>query len=460
MVDDVHQRGGERQRRGPVKPVGPEGERQPKSDEDDADVLDGAVGEELLEILLHHGIEHADERRAAADGEHDHGPPPFRLAEEVEHDPHEAVDRDLGHNAAHQRRDVARRRRVRERQPDVQRHEAGLRSGAEENKHQDQPGERPRLPSGLDVGEGVAPVRPGKEREGEKETQGPEARHDEVDVAGAQVLRLLVMRHDERPGGERHELPGEEEGEGVVGEDDEVHAGEERREERQDAHRRRFVLAMAERIEARRGAAEIDDGEKRSRERIEAEVRADPGQAERQCEPLGRCLHLRKHCAERNERHREAGTVNEPRARRPAAGEKRQAGDGDEGRDAAEGQRHLPRLCRDLLRRLPMRRTPRPPPSLTASSPMSSTPTPASAATSFMSELTLPRITSSLASMRWIVGTDRPDSSASFRWSIRRRARAARNCAEVITCTPRLLRRCACLLQFHISLLMCYVSGA
>ena len=118
----------------------------------------------------------------------------------------------------------------------------------------------------------VAPVRPGKEREGEKETQGPEARHDEVDVAGAQVLRLLVMRHDERPGGERHELPGEEEGEGVVGEDDEVHPGEERREERQDAHRRRFVLAMAERIEAHRGAAEIDDGEERSRERIEAEV--------------------------------------------------------------------------------------------------------------------------------------------------------------------------------------------
>ena len=61
MVDDVHQRGGHRQRRGPVKPVGPESERKPKSDEDDADVLDGAVGEELLEILLHHGVEHAED---------------------------------------------------------------------------------------------------------------------------------------------------------------------------------------------------------------------------------------------------------------------------------------------------------------------------------------------------------------------------------------------------------------
>ena len=93
--------------------------------------------------------------------------------------------------------------------------------------------------------------------------------------------------------------------------------------ERQDAHRRRFVLAIAERIEARRGAAEIDDGEERSRERIEAEVRADPGKAERQCEPLGRCLHLRKHCAERNERHREAGSRK--RAASPAAGRRRKA---------------------------------------------------------------------------------------------------------------------------------------
>ena len=40
-----------------------------------------------------------------------------------------------------------------------------------------------------------------------------------------------------------------QEGEGVVGEDHEVHAGEESREERQHALRRRLVPAIAEPIE-------------------------------------------------------------------------------------------------------------------------------------------------------------------------------------------------------------------
>ena len=98
------------------------------------------------------------------------------------------------------------------------------------------------------------------------------------------------MRHHQRPGRERHELPGEQEGEGVVGDDDEGHAGEEQRIERQHALRRRLVPAEAERVEARRGAAEIDHDEKERRERVEAEMRAEPGQAERQDQGLGRCL--------------------------------------------------------------------------------------------------------------------------------------------------------------------------
>ena len=59
-------------------------------------------------------------------------------------------------------------------------------------------------------------------------------------------------------------------------------------------------------------------------------------------------------------------------------------------------------------------------------------PPPSSAATSFINESTLPRITPSLASMRWMVGSDRPDNSASLRWSTPSSARAARSCAAVI----------------------------
>ena len=58
--------------------------------------------------------------------------------------------------------------------------------------------------------------------------------------------------------------------------------------------------------------------------------------------------------------------------------------------------------------RVLLSRTPRPPPWLAALSAISSMPSASSAATSFISELTLPRITPSLASMRWMVGSDSP----------------------------------------------------
>src|SRR5271155_5152334 len=60
-------------------------------------------------------------------------------------------------------------------------------------------------------------------------------------------------------------------------------------------------------------------------------------------------------------------------------------------------------------------RTPRPPELLVALSVMSSMPSMSRAAISFISESTLPRTTLSLASIRWMVGSDRPAASASVR---------------------------------------------
>ena len=45
---------------------------------------------------------------------------------------------------------------------------------------------------------------------------------------------------------------------------------------------RRFMPAVTERIEAGGGAAKIDDDQKKSGERIDTEMGAEPGQAERQ----------------------------------------------------------------------------------------------------------------------------------------------------------------------------------
>ena len=56
----------------------------------------------------------------------------------------------------------------------------------------------------------------------------------------------------------------------------------------------------------------------------------------------------------------------------------------------------------------------------------------ASASTSFIRESTLPRITPSLDSIRWIVGSESPARWARSRWSISSSARAARIWGPVI----------------------------
>jgi hypothetical protein len=88
---------------------------------------------------------------------------------------------------------------------------------------------------------------------------------------------VTVVRHHQRPGRERHELPGQQESEGVVGEDDQVHGGEKSGKEGKHAAALRFVPPVAEPVQARRRAAQIDDREKRGGQRVEPEVCAEPG---------------------------------------------------------------------------------------------------------------------------------------------------------------------------------------
>jgi hypothetical protein len=84
---------------------------------------------------------------------------------------------------------------------------------------------------------------------------------------------------------------------------------------------------------------------------------------------------------------------------------------------------------------------PRPPLELVALSEISSIPQASSAATSFMSESTLPRITPSLASIRWIVGSDRSDIFASLRWSMWSIARVHEVVMQLSCFVHQLLRR-------------------
>ena len=170
---------------------------------------------------------------------------------------------------------------MRERQPDVQRHQAGLGAGADQR--QDENGRRRCLGRvrGADVGKGVAAIGTRQQPEREQQRERAEARHDQVDIAGADIVGDLMMRHDQRPGRQRHEFPCHQEREGVVGEHDDAHAGEKGRIERQHPARRVLVTPVSEREQTGAGGAEIDHGEEEGRERIEPEMRAEPRDSER-----------------------------------------------------------------------------------------------------------------------------------------------------------------------------------
>ncbi len=133
----------------------------------------------------------------------------------------------------------------------------------------------------------VSAVRSGEQAEREQQCECAEARHHQIDIARAHVLFDLVVRHHQRPRRKRHELPTEQEGEGVVGEDDEVHPGEEERVEGQNPLRRVLMPAIAERVEARHRGPEIDHHQEEGGQRIEPEMCADPRQAHRQDQGLG-----------------------------------------------------------------------------------------------------------------------------------------------------------------------------
>ena len=61
MVEHVQKRRGQRQCRGKQHALRLERQREPQPDEDDADIFNGVVGKEPLEIVLHQCVQHAHE---------------------------------------------------------------------------------------------------------------------------------------------------------------------------------------------------------------------------------------------------------------------------------------------------------------------------------------------------------------------------------------------------------------
>ena len=169
VVEDVEERRGHGERRGGGHGVGRKGERETDADEDDADILDGVVGEETFQVMLHQGVQYTEQAGDAGERDDDDAPPPGRWAIEIEDDADGAVDCDLGHDAAHQGGDVAWGRRMGERKPDMERHKTGLRTGADKHQDEDEAGQRGARFAHLV--EGIAGRTTGEKAEGEEKAR-------------------------------------------------------------------------------------------------------------------------------------------------------------------------------------------------------------------------------------------------------------------------------------------------
>src|SRR5664279_682193 len=107
VIEDVEQRRRQRKSAGGAQAGRIEGEGKTETDEDQTNILDGAVCEDALQIGLHQRVKNTYHCSSAASGQDGDSPPPSGRTEEIEDDADKAVDRNLSHDTAHQRRDVA-----------------------------------------------------------------------------------------------------------------------------------------------------------------------------------------------------------------------------------------------------------------------------------------------------------------------------------------------------------------
>ncbi len=254
-------------------------------DQDDPDILDAVEGEKLLEVVLDQRVEHADHGRDGADDQDGDAPPRGPGAEPVEARPQQAVHAQLDHHAGHERRNVARCGRVSEREPHVQRNDAGLSGEAEGQQHE---GHAARATA--ETGRGRAPVR-------ERETSGPGAEqhhageqarepgvgHDRVDPAGPERLARSALVQHQQIGGERHQLPRDRERHHVRGQRHQAHRDDEDQVRAQTAPR---AARGADRVHRRGRDTDGDDQQEESGERVESQLEAaqrdEPSDLERE----------------------------------------------------------------------------------------------------------------------------------------------------------------------------------
>jgi hypothetical protein len=133
VIQDVKERSREAQEGGHLAGLTLPQETDADSKADDADVLDAAIRETPLQILLRQGVQDSDETGERSDDDQRRSPPRLRPTQKGQ-SPQQPIDPDLDHHARHESGHVARRGRMCVGQPDVQGPEAGL--GSEPHQRQ------------------------------------------------------------------------------------------------------------------------------------------------------------------------------------------------------------------------------------------------------------------------------------------------------------------------------------
>jgi len=284
VVEGVEQGPGQTAERHEVVARGLAQRRDAHAEQDDADVLDRGVGQQPLDVVLQRGEDHAPHARNDAQGQQE-------VARRAQHgqvaqrrdDAQDAVDARLDHHARHEGRDVRRGRRVRLREPDVQREHAGLHAEARQEDEQQRQG---RLRAEI-FGQGAE--RRGAARavqcdEADDEQHEAHVHHDEVCEGRAPHLAPLGVVEDQQERRHGHQLPEEEERVAAVGGDDAQHGQRHDRQRRvvqRDVGRGLFaqrVFEVAAGVEHRGDGADRDEQHEEGREAVHrAAVAAEEG---------------------------------------------------------------------------------------------------------------------------------------------------------------------------------------
>ena len=216
------------------------------------------------------------------------------------------------------------RRGVRRREPDVERHHAGLQSEADEREEEE---------GGTGVGRRDAPRerdevgRPrerAEEREEAEEDERRDVRREEVEPPRVARLAGAAVGRDEEEGGEGHHLPGREEEEDVPRDEDEGDRPGRQPVEEAGPPRVVRVLVVAEEARPGHGGKRRDEEERdeeEGREGVEAHVEGGPRERPHAREALDPARHRRPDRSRQAEEPARDGAGGRDPARPNASGE-------------------------------------------------------------------------------------------------------------------------------------------